>query len=106
MSKESLADSNLQETPVSNMLEPASKSIWKPISELPVNNYKDQQLIIRWDNNGESEIATYDTDENYFMSLDLASQYCDSELREWCELSDFINQQISLEERITKLENK
>ena len=79
------------------------KSIWKPISELPVNKY--QQLIIRWDN-GENEIATYDTDEDYFMSLDLASQYCDSELREWCELSDFINQQISLEERITKLENK
>ena len=37
---------------------------------------------------------------------DSFNEYCDSELREWTYLTDFINQQQSLEERITKLERK
>ena len=44
MSKESLADSNLQETPVSNMLEPASKSIWKPI--IIITAQKQESIVI------------------------------------------------------------
>ena len=40
----SLVNPNIQETPVSSIVEQASKSIWKPISELPED---DEYILVK-----------------------------------------------------------
>lgn len=89
------------------------KSIWKPISVLPEGGYN-KKLIYFKDKNNNIKEGLFNSDywnnrtqisrpaivsgDTIFDFDDLAS------LRGWCLVSDFINQQQSLEERITKLE--
>lgn len=84
-----LACSNQQETPSSSIVEHASKSIWKPISEGKNNHFCN--LIIRTED-GEVTLGGFNNSRN--MN------------KEVCTLTDFINHQESLEKRIEKLEQK
>ena len=79
------------------------KSIWKPISELPKFCC---DVVIKFT---EDDIcfATFSDDTNqFFMISETKGVVCISPPMEYARLTDFINQQASLEERITKLENK
>ena len=94
------------------------KSIWKPISELPEDGgdvyikFESSGIIVQsiYHRNhykgglqdGKPAIEFIGSDTAYIEDLELD----DTETFKYIMLTDFVNQQISLEERITKLENK
>jgi hypothetical protein len=104
---------NIQETPVSSIVEHTSKSIWKPISELPARfghvlvkvHYQTAALF-----RDHLFLAYYgfkDKEISFFVSrIEKPSKLDCDEVSEWCFLSDFINHQESLEKRIENLEVK
>jgi len=99
--KKLLAYSNQQETPVSSIPEPTSKSIWKPISELPKNCC---DVVIKFT---EDDIcfATFSDDTNqFFMVSEVKGPISIMPPMEYARLTDFINQQETLEKRIERLE--
>lgn len=96
-----LVNQAIQENPISSTVEHTSKSIWKPISELPDTSI--QQFIICWEG-GQKEIILYDECGDFFTSLDRVNEYCKTEITKYCNLTDFINQQETLKKRIERLE--
>jgi len=97
--KESLVYSNIQETPVTSIVEPTSKSIWKPISELPdyiatiLVRYRSKIILGDYT---KGKLKTINGEEINIKGLEA--------VKEWCYLTDFINHQESLEKRIERLE--
>ena len=83
------------------------ESIWKPISELPEST-RNMDILIKI--RGEvSNAQAYTPEIICFINIgekEFEEIECISIIEEYCTLTDFINQQESLEQRITDLEKR
>jgi hypothetical protein len=85
------------------------RSIWKPISEKPISELLDyDQLVICKYSYGYDMAITDITVDNKLMFRNLHAEDYKSttNLISYCTLTDFINKQESLEQRITDLEKR
>jgi hypothetical protein len=100
--KEPLAYSNIQETPVSSKVDYTSKSIWKPISELP--DQQEDIILIKY-HTGNIAIAYVLEGDRIYCPFLLTKEPIDiRNIDTYYRLTDFINHQESLEKRIERLE--
>lgn len=78
-----------------------SKSIWKPVSELP-EYIKDYFICFIKFYNGEVRLGEYDCGEFYTKD---AKSFLKSEMESYVKLTDFVNEHIDMKERLERLEN-
>jgi len=93
--QESLTYPNTQETPVSSIVEHTSKSIWKPISELPEESVYVNEAII---------LVKLMSGEKLFIEWEKCGSSFKGKIDSFCRITDFITNQENLEKRIERLE--
>lgn len=101
-------DKNEENLPNEEVMLPSGKGIWKDVSELPSSLYS-PFVYIRFKNDMISP-ARFD---DYFINPQATHIYPKETIKEWCFLTDFINDhesekkaRVELERRVIFLENK
>lgn len=77
-----------------------TKLPWKPVSELPEDNYT---VVIKFKDGG-SYFGNYREENQIFMDQEMKYLYSKKDIKEYCLLTDFINQHNSLLDRVERLE--